>query len=214
MKAFTFACAYMAALLTLLIPAVTASAQEGPIARITLPVTGQTLRGNVTIQGTATSPQLTRYMVSYALEPDLANWIVINGATDPQPNGMLAVWNTHPLPDGKYALRLQVTSSDGSQMETMVRDINLYNTASSTVTGVDQGVTVVVTSSDTVTSSLGIDQNAIGSSLNLSDIPRAFITGAKYALYGFIALAVYLVLKYVLRMLFRKLLHRPIDYGR
>jgi hypothetical protein len=195
-------------------PAATANAQEGPIARITLPVTGQTLRGNITIQGTATSPGFARYTVSYAQEPDLANWIVINGDLNPQPNGMLAVWNTHPVPDGKYALRLQVTSSDGSEIETMVRDINLSNPASSTVTGVEQGTTVVITSSDTVTSSIGIDPNTIGSSLNLSDIPRAFVNGARYALYGFLALGAYLVLKGAVRLLFRKLLHKPIDYGR
>ena len=46
----------LAAFSLLLLTAHAAVAQEGPVARITLPIRGQTLRGNLTIQGTATSP--------------------------------------------------------------------------------------------------------------------------------------------------------------
>ncbi|HEY3341488.1 MAG TPA: hypothetical protein VGK81_05695, partial [Anaerolineae bacterium] len=67
----------------------------------------------------------------------MASWTDINGAGQPQPNGMLAVWNTRPVPDGKYAVRLQVVNSDGSTTETIVRDLTLANAqaAGSTETG-------------------------------------------------------------------------------
>ena len=199
-----------------------ALAQDGPVARITLPSRGQKLSGNVTIQGTATSPSFVRYTISYALEPDLAAWTDINGAVQPQANGMLAVWNTRPIPDGTYAIRLQVVNSDGSTSETIVRELTLANgqATGGTETGVGVAVTdttsaaLTSTTSTTSTSSIaGIDTTGL-STLNLSDIPRSFIKGARYALYAFAALGAYLLLKKIIGLLIKKASHKPVDYGR
>ena len=97
-------CIATLALLVVLLTQLPAVAQDAPIARIILPVRGQTLQGNISIQGSATAPKFTRYQVLYAVEPDLLNWILINGAAQPVANGLLGVWNTRPVPDGKYAL--------------------------------------------------------------------------------------------------------------
>jgi hypothetical protein len=193
-------------------------AQDGPVARITLPLRGQTLSGNMTIQGTAISPSFARYTVSYALEPDLSTWTDINGAAQPQANGMLAVWNTRPVPDGKYAIRLLVVNSDGSTTETMVREITLANaqTASGSETGVAVTDTTGVTDTTSITgtsSIAGIDISNLNVSLNLSDIPGPFMKGVKYALYAFAALGAYLLLKKVIGLLIQKTLHKPIDFG-
>ena len=198
-----------------------ALAQDGPVARITLPSRGQTLSGNVTVQGTATSPTFARFTVSYALEPDLAAWTDINGALQPQENGMLAVWNTRPIADGKYALRLQIVNNDGTTTETIVRELTVANAQTTTGTNVEAGApvsdTAALTSTsgttDTLNSLTGIDTSSL-SSLNLSDIPRSFVKGARYALYAFIALGAYLLLKKLIAYLINRLSNKPIDYGR
>jgi hypothetical protein len=196
-------------------------AQDGPVARITLPSRGQTLSGNVTVQGTATSPTFARFTVSYALEPDLASWTEINGVLQPQENGMLAVWNTRPIADGKYALRLQIVNNDGTTTETIVRELTIANAQTTTGTNAETGTpvsdTAALTSTSGTTNTLnsltGIDTSSLNS-LNLSDLPRSFIKGARYALYAFIALGAYLLLKKLIGLLINRLSNKPIDYGR
>lgn len=199
-----------------------ALAQDGPVARITFPTRGQALSGNITIQGTATSPSFARYTVSYALEPDLAAWTDINGAAQPQANGMLAVWNTRPVADGTYALRLQVVNSDGSTSEAIVRELTLANGQATGATGAEAGVVLTDTSGTSLTSTTGttnttsiagIDTTGL-STLNLSDIPRSFIKGAQYALYAFAALGAYLLLKKIIALWIKRASHKPVDYGR
>jgi hypothetical protein len=197
-----------------------AFAQDGPVARITFPTRGQTLSGNITIQGTATSPSFARYTISYALEPDLAAWTDINGAAQPQANGMLAVWNTRPIADGTYAIRLQVVNSDGSTNEAIVRELTLANGQATGATQAETGVALTDTTALTstagatnTTSIAGIDTTGL-STLNLSDIPRSFINGTRYALYAFAALGAYLLLKKIIGLLIKRASHKPVDYGR
>jgi methionine-rich copper-binding protein CopC len=197
-----------------------ALAQDSPVARITYPTLGQTISGNITIQGTATSPSFAQYTVAYAAEPDLATWTDINGAVQPQANGMLAVWNTRPVPNGTYAIRLQVVNSDGTTTETIVRELTIANTeaaggneTSGTVTDTT-GAVVTATDSISGTTIAGIDTSQLDTSLNLSDIPHAFVSGMRYALYAFVALGAYLLLKKLIGLLIQKAFHKPIDYGR
>ena len=213
-KAILSATAMVGAILALISVVTPVTAQDAPLARIILPVRGQTLRGNVSIQGSATAPQFTRYQVMYAPEPDIANWVLINGAAQPVPNGSLAVWNTRPLADGKYAVKLQVFSADGSAVEALVRDITLANQSATPASGTPAalGVTTTLTSSAPI--SLTFSSNANTPTLNLADIPRAFAKGATYTAYAFGALLAYLILKRLLGFLLRKLFRRPVDFGR
>jgi hypothetical protein len=193
----------------LLLPAA-AAAQSDPSARIVIPTRGQTVFGNVTIQGTASTGQLARFEVAYAAEPDLASWTVIGGAAQPVENNVLAVWNTRPVPDGAYALRVQVFNADGSVQEGLVRDITVANqpaegAASPSPSG----------AGDTADESGG-DETAADSleSFDLADIPAAFLRGARIALLALLAFGAYLILKRIAGFLWRRLFARPIDYGR
>jgi hypothetical protein len=200
-------------ILLLILVAIPATAQDAPLARITVPMRGQTVRGNVTVQGTATSPQFARYEIAYAPEPDMANWTVINGALQPVANGLLAVWNTRPVPDGQYALRIQVFNADSSVTETLVREITLANAAATSAAGAAIGVTqTTTTTAGTITDAGDAGENE--QSLDLASIPRAFVKGATYALYAFALLGAYLVLKRLIGFALRKVIKRRVDYGR
>jgi hypothetical protein len=202
-------------LLLMLLCILPVAAQDAPLARITLPIRGQTLRGSITIQGSATSPQFNRYQVAYAPEPDITDWTIVNGATDPVTDGTLAVWNTRPVPDGKYALQLQVVSSDGTVVETLVRDITLANSVATATPGVDAGSAITASASTTDTTGSPLSVNLEGSKTpTVSDLSKAFTKGATYTLYAFGALALYLILKKVLGFLVRRITRKPIDYGR
>ncbi len=188
-------------------PAQPAAAQSNPLARIVSPSNEQSIRGNVTIQGTANSGQFVRYEIAYASEPDLAAWIVIGGDTRPVENGILAVWNTRPLPDGAYALRVQVINADGSVFEGFVRNLKTTNAAGQTLapqqSAGQSGQTIENTESET---------DAAG--FDLAAIPAAFLQGARMALLAFAGLGAYIALKRVIAVLLRRFLDRPVDYGR
>jgi hypothetical protein len=213
-KSIPNALAMIVALLALVVSVIPATAQDAPIARITLPVRGQTIRGSVTIQGGASAPQFTLYQVMYAPEPDISNWVVINGAVQPVPNGALAVWNTRPVADGKYALKLQVFSSDGSAVEALVRDITLSTQSATPASGTPAAVVITGTVTTGGPAGLTFNSSSNTPTLNLADIPRAFAKGATYTAYAFGAFVAYIILKKVFRFLIRRHIRKPIDYGR
>jgi hypothetical protein len=208
--------AAVAAICASLTAGLPASAQSSEsLARIFTPVRDQTLRGNITIQGSAASPVFSRYELAYASEPDLSTWIVIGGAVQPVESGMLGVWNTRALPDGQYALRLQVFGFDGSLNETIVRNLKLANAGA-----MPDGSAVVT---DTATAAPGTGVVAeVQTARNLvqtivataSQLPDAFMRGARLALLGFVALGAYAALKKLVLLALRRLMQRPVDYGR
>ncbi len=195
-----------------------AAAQSGEsLARIVTPVRDQTLRGNVTIQGSATSPIFSRYELAYAQEPDLVNWIVIGGAVQPVQSGMLGVWNTRPLPDGKYALRLQVFGSDGSLNETIVRNLTLANAAAAPT----PAISAVITDATQATPGAGVvaevqtARNLLQVAVaTIAQLPDAFLRGARLAILGFVALGAYVALKKLVLFAVRRMTRRPVDYGK
>lgn len=188
-------------------PALSAAAQSNPLARIVSPSNGQSIRGNVTIQGTANSGQFVRYEVAYAAEPDLAAWIVVGGGTQPVENGALAVWNTSPLPDAAYALRVQVINADGSVLEGFVRNLKTANAGSQPAPSAPRGAS----QPDETTGSAEVIE---GSGFDLAAIPAAFMRGARIALLAFAALGTYVALKRVIGFFLRRLFDKPVDYGR
>lgn len=193
-----------------------ASAQSSEsLARIVTPVRDQTLRGNVTIQGSATSPVFSRYELAYAQEPDLANWIVIGGAVQPVEAGMLGVWNTRPLPDGKYALRLQVFGIDGSLNETIVRNLTLANAIATPTPAIAAVITDTMGSATGVVAEVQTARNLLQVAIaTAAQLPDAFMRGARLAILGFLALGAYLALKKVVLFTIQRLTQRPVDYGK
>jgi hypothetical protein len=192
-------------------PALRAVAQSNPLARIVSPSNEQSIRGNVTIQGTANSSQFVRYEVAYAAEPDFAAWIIVGGGTQPVENGVLAVWNTRPLPDGAYALRVQVINADGSVFEGFVRNLKTANAGNAPETSSPEGAS----QPNETTSSAETNANAAeASDFDLAAIPAAFMRGARLALLAFAALGAYVALKRVIGFVLRRLFDKPVDYGR
>ncbi len=183
-----------------------------PLARIVTPVREQALRGSVTIQGSASAPAFARYELAYAAEPDLANWVVIGGGIQPVAAGFLGVWNTRALPDGQYALRLQVFGLDGSVGEALVRNLKLTNAqaagapapASPTPSPPTGGVTAEIqTARDLL--------NVIIATVER--IPSAFLRGARLAALALLAFGGYLLLKRIAQLMVQRYTQRPIDYG-
>lgn len=193
-----------------------AAAQSNPSARITVPSRDQTVRGGVAIQGTAWTDLFTRYEVAYAAEPDLADWTVIGGAIQPVDNNLLAVWNTRPLPDGAYALRVQVFNSDGTMVEGYVRNITVANAVSAPGGAPAGGAPQAEPAPGAVDTSQAASLDEVGGAqeFNLAAIPDAFLRGARIALLAFAALGAYLVVKRLLSWIFRRWFARPVDYGK
>lgn len=206
----------LAALVLALAVGSLAVAQSGEsLARIVTPVRDQTLRGNVTIQGSATSPVFSRYELAYAQEPDLANWIVIGGAVQPVQSGMLGVWNTRPLPDGKYALRLQVFGTDGSLNETIVRNLTLANADTSPTPAVSAVITDTAATGAGVVAEVQTARNLLQIAITtIAQFPDAFMRGARLAILGFLAFGAYLVLKKAVLFAIQRLTQQPVDYGK
>lgn len=99
------------------------------VALITSPENFATVRGNVSIFGTALHPQFQRYELYYKVEPG-ENWVFIGEAHFEQvTNGLLGTWDTTSLPDGTYSLRLRVVRQDGNYDEAYVRNLVVANTA-------------------------------------------------------------------------------------
>lgn len=185
-----------------------------PRAQITLPGKDQSVRGTVSIQGTAMSPTFSRYELAYAAEPEVVNWISLGGSVQPVQNGQLGVWNTRPLGDGKYALRLQVVGTDGTVIESIVREINLVNAgtapspdASTAVTDTVDGP-AVINEVQSARDTLQVIGDTIG------QMPDAFVRGGRFALLALAALGVYNLLKKIGTYAIERFLRRRIDYGK
>jgi hypothetical protein len=206
----------LAALMALLFITPSAIAQApDPRAQISVPGTDQTLRGTVNIQGTAAMDGFSRYELSYAAEPDAANWVSLGGAVQPVTAGTLGVWNTRPLPDGKYALRLQVYDTANNVAENIVRNIVLANAAAAPAPEPGAAVTTTAGSSAGVVTEMQSARNTLEVITDtLGELPDAFVRGGQLALIGLLALGAYVLLKKVLAFVIHRLTKRPVDYGR
>ena len=97
---------------------------------ISSPATGSTVRGQVSIIGSALHPNFTWYQVGYATDPNPdGKWSFFHSSEQAVESGQLAVWNTTSLPDGTYQLILEVHRSDGNLDLCFVKKIRVNNTA-------------------------------------------------------------------------------------
>ncbi len=106
-------------------------AQAGQ-AVITYPANDDVVRGEVRISGIAVHPQFQRYELYYAPWPPPSGdqgWVFIGEAHfNQQPNGLLGLWDTRPLPDGQYALKLRVVRLDGNYIDSQIVRVRVANT--------------------------------------------------------------------------------------
>ncbi len=98
---------------------------------ITYPANDDVVRGEVRISGIAVHPQFQRYELYFAPWPPPSGdqgWIFIGEAHfNQQPNGLLGLWDTRPLPDGQYALKLRVVKIDGNYIDSQIVRVRVAN---------------------------------------------------------------------------------------
>ncbi len=192
-------------------PAHAVAQTQNPNMRIISPASATSMRGTITVIGSANPAGFGRYEISYATEPDAATWTVVGAAIQPIDGGTLGAWNTRPLPDGDYALRLQVFSSANELLgESVVRNIKLTNQASTAANASDPSAATAATSPDAETTGLSTAETALSA---ISSIPRYFLRGMTYVLYAFIAIGLYVVIKQIALLLWRRYRQKPVDYG-
>jgi len=97
------------------------AAQDSPSIAITFPVSGDVLRGEVTITGTTDDPNFFSAQLdfSYASNPT-DTWFALQAFSQPVTDSALAVWNTTLISDGDYILRLRVNFLDNTMQEIIV----------------------------------------------------------------------------------------------
>ena len=192
-------------------PAHAMAQTQNPNMRIISPASATSMRGTITVIGSANPAGFGRYEISYAAEPDAATWTVVGAAIQPVDGGTLGAWNTRPLPDGSYALRLQVFSTANELLgESIVRNIVLTNQANAAANASAPEGATAATAPDTNSNGLSTAESALSA---VSTIPRNFLRGMTFVLYGFIALGAYVVLKQVGIWLWQRYRQKPVDYG-
>jgi hypothetical protein len=108
-----------------------------PVANISAPKGGSTIKVTVDVVGTARegdAPGATfdHYVVEYGSGTSPGSWTQIGvTSTTPVSNGTLTAWDTTVLPDGTYTLRLTVDDGAGetSSHRNVVKTDNLYITS-------------------------------------------------------------------------------------
>jgi len=95
--------------------------QDAPPIAITFPLSGDVLRGEITIAGTTDIPNFLSAQLdfSYASNPT-DTWFTLQTFSQPIADSALAVWNTASISDGDYILRLRVNLNDGTFQEATV----------------------------------------------------------------------------------------------
>ncbi len=202
---------------------------------ITSPAPGSTIAGTVQIKGTAVHPRFQRYELYYSPEPVTnSSWVFIGKEAHANPvvNGVLGVWNTRSVPDGRYSLRLRVVRIDGNYDEYFSRHLNVSNThptatytpavtatPTRTPTPLPPTPTIIIsvpgaestegrpTSTPTATPPASGSGNSRASKSPLpgfsaSRLKDAFIKGAKLTVEAFLLVAALYAVKWVLLGLF------------
>lgn len=100
-----------------------------PLVNLTYPELFSAVRGNLSLQGTAGGSGFTFYRLQYGQGLNPQSWVQIGSDQDtPVSNGKLGVWDTTTIPDGLYALRLQVVYDDQT-VKSATSQITVDNTA-------------------------------------------------------------------------------------
>lgn len=105
---------------------------QGSEVAITSPVEGETLRGVVAITGTTADPQFNFYELEFAADPpsEANPWTALQPPVAQQVrDGILGVWDTTTVADGRYHIRLRVTRLDNSVVEVSVGVVVVNATA-------------------------------------------------------------------------------------
>ncbi|MBI4972626.1 MAG: S8 family serine peptidase [Candidatus Omnitrophica bacterium] len=77
-----------------------------PYAKISAPLSGDIISGEVEISGTVNAPSLKKWTLEYGKSEMPEEWVKIKEGTSNAEDELLAVWDTNRLPYGIYTLRL------------------------------------------------------------------------------------------------------------
>ncbi|MFQ5945002.1 MAG: hypothetical protein ACE5NC_01975 [Anaerolineae bacterium] len=94
-------------------------------ARITRPLEGSVVSGQVQIQGSASTERFDRYRIEFAAGKDPVEWAFLGHGTATVSSGLLWSWDTAGLPPGQYALRLTVIDVTSNYPEPCVVHVTL-----------------------------------------------------------------------------------------
>lgn len=108
------------------------------VGEITSPAPGSTVRGIISVVGSASDPAFWKYEVhvirgANSSAPD-EQWTRLAVQEQQINNGLLASWNTPTFGDGPYTLKLRVVRSDGNFSEFSYRTVTVANTVPPTAT--------------------------------------------------------------------------------
>jgi hypothetical protein len=105
-------------------------AQSDASLRIDSPSENESISGTVEIRGTAAAPGMTRYRVDFAYQQNpTSTWFPIAEGTEPVQSGVLGEWDTMPVSEGMYSLRLRAYLQDGSVRDAIVNGIRVRRSA-------------------------------------------------------------------------------------
>lgn len=97
------------------------AAQDTPPVVITSPAPDELLRGQVTITGKVDTPGFVSAQLEFAYAANPTNtWFTLQTFSQPLTDSTLAIWDTMPITDGDYILRLRVNFEDGTSQEASV----------------------------------------------------------------------------------------------
>ncbi|HUF00330.1 MAG TPA: hypothetical protein VMN99_13815 [Anaerolineales bacterium] len=97
------------------------AAQDSPAIAIASPVPDEVLRGEVTITGRVDVPSFVSAQLDFAYASNPTNtWFTIQAVPTSIIDSTLALWDTTPITDGDYVLRLRVNFEDGTFQEVTV----------------------------------------------------------------------------------------------
>ena len=97
------------------------AAQNSPPIKISFPLSGDILRGKVTITGTMDDPNFLSAQLDFSYASNLTGtWFALQTFSQPITNSALTVWNTTSISDGDYILRLRVNFLDNTTQEITV----------------------------------------------------------------------------------------------
>lgn len=103
------------------------AAQDTPPVAITSPLSGDVLRGAVTITGRADDPNFQSAQLDFGYASNITpgggladTWFTLQTFSQPVLDSTLTTWDTLSISDGDYLLRLRVTLNDGTFQEVTI----------------------------------------------------------------------------------------------
>jgi hypothetical protein len=102
--------------------------EEEPQVYILSPLPGEAVQGVVQIMGTTQIEGFSSYELAFSFRDDpTSTWFLISQGPEPIENGLLGQWDTSPLTDGFYRLRLIVWMIEGDPHVVYVDGIRVRN---------------------------------------------------------------------------------------